>query len=75
MKDVVIVSGARTAVGNFGGGLKEVPVVDLGATVMKEVFKRAGLRPYSSDEVMACAPDKLKHQGRIDLVVDKAIDL
>ena len=67
MKEVVIVSGARTAVGNFGGGLKDVPVVDLGATVMKDVFKRVGLRPFSSDEVMALAPDKLKDQGRIDL--------
>lgn len=67
MKEVVIVSGARTAVGNFGGGLKDVPVVDLGATVMKDVFKRVGLRPFSSDEVMALAPDKLKDQGRIEL--------
>jgi acetyl-CoA C-acetyltransferase len=67
MKDVVIVSGARTAVGNFGGGLKDVPVVDLGATVMKEVFKKVGLRPYASDEMMALAPNKLKDQGQIEL--------
>ncbi len=67
MKEVVIVSGARTAVGNFGGGLKDVPVVDLGATVMKDVFKRVGLRPFSSDEVMALAPDKLKDQGQVEL--------
>jgi acetyl-CoA C-acetyltransferase len=67
MKDVVIVSGARTAVGNFGGGLKDVPVVDLGATVMKEVFKKVGLRPYASDEMMALAPKKLKDQGQIEL--------
>jgi len=67
MKDVVIVSGARTAVGNFGGGLKDVPVVDLGATVMKEVFKKVGLRPYASDEMLALAADKLKDQGQIEL--------
>ena len=67
MKEVVIVSGARTAVGNFGGGLKDVPVVDLGATVIKDVFKRVGLRPVTSDEVMALAPDKLKDQGQVEL--------
>ena len=43
MREVVIVSGARTAVGSFGGCLKGVPVVDLGATVMKEAVKRAGV--------------------------------
>ncbi len=67
MKDVVIVSGARTAVGNFGGGLKDVPVVDLGATVMKEAFKKVGLRPYASDEMLALGADALKDQGTIEL--------
>ena len=33
MREVVIVSGSRTAVGTFGGGLKDVPVVDLGGFV------------------------------------------
>ncbi len=70
MQDVVIVSCARTAVGNFGGGLKDVPVVALGAAVMKEALKRAGLRPHSSDETMALAPDTLKDQGRIALEAD-----
>jgi acetyl-CoA C-acetyltransferase len=41
MKEVVVVSGSRTAIGNFGGGLKDVPVVELGATVMKDVLKKA----------------------------------
>ena len=43
MKDVVIVSGARTAVGEFGGSLKGVKTVDIGALVIKEALKRAGL--------------------------------
>ncbi|MBW2630981.1 MAG: acetyl-CoA C-acyltransferase, partial [Deltaproteobacteria bacterium] len=43
MKEVVIVSGARTAVGTFGGSLKDVKCVDLGALVIKEAIKRAGL--------------------------------
>lgn len=67
MKDVVIVSGARTAIGSFGGGLKEVPVVQLGATVMKAVLQRAGLRPVAAENEMAMCPDKLKGQGRIEL--------
>ena len=57
MGDVVIVSGARTAVGTFGGSLKGVRCVDLGALVIKEAIKRAGLRPTISDFVKSCRPD------------------
>jgi len=67
MKDVVIVSGTRTAIGAFGGGLKYVPVVQLGAVVIREVLKKAGLRPVKSDQMAELAPDKLKDQGIIDL--------
>ncbi|MDH3883928.1 MAG: acetyl-CoA C-acyltransferase, partial [Desulfobacterales bacterium] len=49
MKEVVIVSGSRTAIGTFGGGLKDIPVTELGAVVMKDVLKRANLRPVPSD--------------------------
>ena len=56
MEKVVIVSGARTAVGNFGGTLKDVRVVDLGALVIKEAVKRAGLRPAVSEHVKGCRP-------------------
>ncbi|MHC4780290.1 MAG: thiolase family protein, partial [Planctomycetota bacterium] len=41
----VIVSGARTAVGSFGGTLKTVPVQELGALAIRSAVKRAGLRP------------------------------
>lgn len=57
MNDVFIVSGARTAVGNFGGSLKGVKCVDMGALVIKETLKRAGLRPYVEDEMKSCRPD------------------
>ena len=67
MQDVVIVSGARTAIGTFGGGLKSVPVVDLGALVMRESVKRANLKPVASDLMVEATPDKLKSQGQIDL--------
>ena len=39
MSDVVIVSGARTPVGSFGGTLKTTPVVDLGTLVLKNTLK------------------------------------
>ena len=45
MRDVVIVSAARTAVGQFGQSLKDVPVVKLGGLVINEALKRAGIRP------------------------------
>ncbi len=64
MKEIVIVSGARTAVGNFGGSLKGVRVVDMGALVIKEAIKRAGLRPAVSDFVKSCRPDGL---GKFDM--------
>ncbi|WP_022664640.1 thiolase family protein [Desulfospira joergensenii] len=67
MKNAVIVSGVRTPVGSFGGSLKNVPVVDLGKLVMKEVLKRAGLRPEASGEQADFSPQTLKDQGRIDL--------
>ncbi len=57
MKDVVIVSGARTAVGSFGGSLKGVRTVDIGALVIREAIKRAGLRPAVNDMINACRPD------------------
>jgi acetyl-CoA C-acetyltransferase len=53
----VIVSGARTAVGNFGGALKDIKCVDLGALVIKEAIKRAGLKPVCDDNSKSCRPD------------------
>jgi acetyl-CoA C-acetyltransferase len=67
MNEVVIVSGSRTAIGNFGGGLKDVPVVELGAVVIRDVLKRLGLRPVPSQAMASRAPDKLKANGMIDL--------
>ena len=57
MREVVIVSGARTAVGTFGGSLNGVKAVDMGALVIKEAIKRAGLRPGISDFVKSSRPD------------------
>jgi acetyl-CoA C-acetyltransferase len=52
MKEVVIVSAVRTAVGAFGGALKNIPAVDLGAAVIKEAIARAGIKPEIIDEVV-----------------------
>ncbi len=67
MRNAVIVSGSRTAIGTFGAGLKSVSVVDLGATVMKDLFKKAGIRPAVSDEMKAICPESLKDQGITEL--------
>ncbi|MBW1714510.1 MAG: acetyl-CoA C-acetyltransferase [Deltaproteobacteria bacterium] len=67
MRDVVIVSGARTPVGSFGGSLKSTPVVQLGALVLKETLKKVNLRPEASDELVSFEPDGIKGRGRIDL--------
>jgi acetyl-CoA C-acetyltransferase len=66
-KEVVVVSGARTAVGAFGGALKDIPVVGLGAVVIREALKRAGLRPKSDKELLDYGPDALKSDGVIEL--------
>nr|WP_322107607.1 thiolase family protein [Cytobacillus dafuensis] len=52
LEKVVIVSGVRTPIGSFGGGLKNVPVSDLGALVTKEAISRAGLSPEDIEEVV-----------------------
>ena len=67
MKEVVVVSGARTAVGAFGGSLKDMPPVNLGSLVIKEALKRAGLRPKPGKELLDYGPDVLKGEGMVEL--------
>ncbi len=52
MKEVVIVSGARTAVGAFNGNLSTFTAPELGAIVIKEAVKRAGIKPEEIDEIL-----------------------
>lgn len=52
MRDVVIVSAVRTAIGSFGGSLKDLPAVELGAIVIREALKRSGLTPDKVEEVI-----------------------
>lgn len=67
MRDVLIVSAVRTAIGAFGGALRDVPVVNLGALVIKEVLKRAGLRPKVGEKLLGYAPEALKGAGITEL--------
>ncbi len=54
-KNVYAIGACRTAIGNFGGALKNVSAVELGATVMKEAVGRAGVTPEEIEEVtMGC---------------------
>ncbi len=52
MREVVIVSGVRTAIGRFGGSLKDVSDMDLGALVIREVIKRSGISGAKVEEVI-----------------------
>jgi acetyl-CoA C-acetyltransferase len=67
MTEVVIVSGVRTAIANYGGALQNTPVMKLGSIVIKEALKRAGLRPKRDAEVLKLAPEALKGDGLIEL--------
>lgn len=52
MKKVVMVSGVRLPVGSFGGSLKTVSAIDMGAMVVREAVCRAGIAPEAVDEVI-----------------------
>jgi acetyl-CoA C-acetyltransferase len=52
MEEVAIVGAARTPIGSFGGSLADVPVTQLGATVIAAALERAGLSPHQVDEVI-----------------------
>lgn len=52
MREVVIASAVRTAIGSFGGALKDVSAVELGALVIKEAIQRAGIQAEQVEEVI-----------------------
>ncbi|REJ33199.1 MAG: acetyl-CoA C-acyltransferase, partial [Bacillota bacterium] len=55
MREVVIVDGVRTAIGTFGGSLRDAHPSDLGAVVIAEALRRAGVEPERvEDVVMGC---------------------
>jgi len=64
MSEAVIVSGVRTAIGNYGGSLQNVPAAQLGAIVIQGAMKKAGLKPKGD---ASYAPESLKDAGTIEL--------
>ncbi len=64
MSEAVIVSGVRTAIGNYGGALQDVPASKLGSIVIQGAMKKAGLRPKGD---ASYAPESLKGEGLIEL--------
>lgn len=52
MREVVIVSAVRTPIGSFGGAIGQIPAVELGALVIKEALRRAGIKPEEVNEVI-----------------------
>jgi len=50
--EIVISAPLRTAIGTFGGSLKDIPAIDLGSTVAKEVLNRAGIEGEQVDQVI-----------------------
>lgn len=58
MKDVVMVSACRTAIGAFGGSLKDLNAAALGSIVIKETIRRAGIDPAIIDDIrFGCCAD------------------
>jgi len=51
-REVVVLSGVRTAIGDFGGGLKDKPPTILGAAVVREAVRRAGIKPEEVEHVV-----------------------
>ncbi len=51
-KEIVLAGACRTAIGKFGGMLTNIPAADLGAIVIKEAIRRAGIKPEDVDEVL-----------------------
>jgi len=52
VREVVVVSAVRTAVGTFGGSLKDISAVDLGAIAIKSALEKAKVKPDAVDEVL-----------------------
>jgi acetyl-CoA C-acetyltransferase len=67
MTDVVIVSAVRTAIGNYGGALQNIPATRLGGIVIREALKKVGLRPERNPGVLCFAPNISKDLGLTEL--------
>ena len=58
MREVYVVSCCRTAIGSFGGSLKDVPAPELGSAVIREAVRRAGIAPEQAGFRSQCPPGR-----------------
>ena len=63
LKECVIVSGVRTPIASFGGSLKNMTAIDMGALVVKEAVRRAGIQPENVDEVIVGQVGQIAENG------------
>lgn len=71
-REVVFLSGVRTAIGDYGAGLKDIPAVDLAATAVKESVARAGIDP---NDVGHCVFGNVVHTERRDMYLSRVAAL
>jgi len=65
MEEVVLVSGARSAIGRFGGAFQNLPASDLAAAVIKAAVERAGVKPEQVDQVILGCVGQVMEDGYI----------
>jgi acetyl-CoA C-acetyltransferase len=68
IREVVIVNGARTAIGDYGGSLKDVPPTDLGARVIREAVARSGVEP---EQIGQCVFGNVIHTEAKDMYLSR----
>lgn len=71
-KEVVIVGAARTAIGAFGGALKDIAPGELGAVAVKEAFARAGVDPKQAGQIIF---GNVIHTEARDMYVSRVVGL
>ena len=67
MSEPVIVEAVRTPIGTFGGSLRDIPVVELGKIVIREVLRRAGVRPIIPEDLVKIRPSILKDLKKYEI--------
>ena len=71
MRNVVIASASRTAIGKFGGGLKDFSPGQLGSLVLKDALRRANVEPQGVSEVIMGNVLSAGHGQNVALVVER----
>ena len=69
-REVVIVGGARTAIGDYGGSLKDIPPTELGARVVREALQRANVAP---DMIAQCVFGNVIHTEARDMYLSRVV--